>query len=108
VTVDNDIMKDLNDAFSKECNDVFMYLKEADKIRRKVKNGEKLAKKFEELSKEELRHADRIAMEIVRLGGNAKWEFTLPEPDDSLRNILRLHLKRNPRLTCFIINYPKR
>lgn len=83
----------LNSAFEMEYADVFLYLKEAGMFKKKIVAGEKLAKIFEEFSQMELRHADHLAMKIIELGGEARWNFRPLEVSSSLREVLRKHLE---------------
>jgi rubrerythrin len=84
-------VKLLNEAFEKEYNDVFLYLKEAGLFRKKIVSGERLGGLFEGFSLTELRHADRIAAKIIELGGKAEWIFRPFESSDSIRDVLERH-----------------
>ena len=53
-----------------------------------------MSSKFNLLSSQELRHADRIAMEIISNGGKAEWNFELPAPETSVRKILKVHIDK--------------
>jgi bacterioferritin (cytochrome b1) len=97
----NELLNKLTSAFNIECNDLFIYNKEADLINKKIKNGKNLAVKFNELAKCELRHADRIAMEIIRLGGKPEWECRLPKPETSIRSIIKKHLENEAKMYIF-------
>jgi bacterioferritin (cytochrome b1) len=81
----------LNKAFETEYNDVFLYLREADRFRKKIVSGDKLGIIFDKFSLMELHHADRIAAKIIQAGGKVLWEFKPFEQSSSLRDILNRH-----------------
>ncbi|HBU70525.1 MAG TPA: hypothetical protein DEE98_09125 [Elusimicrobia bacterium] len=83
----------LSHAFEMEYNDVFLYLREAERVKRKLRDGEKLAKMFEEFSMTELRHADRLSSEIISLGGKPVWKFAELETESSIHKILDKHIE---------------
>jgi len=86
-----DVLALLNEAFSLEYNDVFLYLREADIFRSaKVKKTE-VAKMFEEFSLEEMRHADQLSVLILTIDGSAHWEFKPLTYSDKLQDVLRVH-----------------
>jgi len=89
-----ELIKLLNQAFNVECNDTFLYSREAELFRKKIKNGAEVAAKFEKLSNTELRHADRVAMEIINLGGSPVWDYELANDGGSLRTRLKMHLDK--------------
>ena len=85
-------IKLLNEAFEKEYNDVFLYLREANLFRKKIVSGERIGNIFESFSLMELRHADRLVSKILELGGKAEWKFISLEVSASLREVLERHV----------------
>ncbi|MCB4792873.1 MAG: ferritin-like domain-containing protein [Elusimicrobia bacterium] len=84
----------LHDALEKEYNDAFLYLKEAEIFKKKIVGGDKLSIVFENFSKEEFRHADRVAMKIIELGSKADYNFRPVAIEPSLRDTLRSHTEK--------------
>jgi len=88
---DQHYLKLLTTAFENEYNDVFLYLREADTFGKRILGTEKLHELFNAFSQMELRHADRIAMRIIELGGTPQWVFKPIEQATSLRTALKKH-----------------
>ena len=84
-------LKLLNEAFEAEYNDVFLYLREADRFRKKLVSGARLGEIFDKFSLMELRHSDRIAAKIIQSGGKPQWKLLPFEESESLRDILKRH-----------------
>ena len=84
----------LSKAFETEYNDVFLYLREADRFRKKIVAGDKLGAIFDKFSLMELHHSDRIAAKIIQSGGKAQWKFMPFEQSNSLKDILQRHMEK--------------
>ena len=84
----------LHDLLTKEYNDAFLYLKEAEIFSKKISGGEKLASVFKEFSQTEFRHVDRLAMKLIELGGKTDYYFNPYKIEKSIRETLENHLER--------------
>jgi rubrerythrin len=82
----------LNQAFGVENSELFLYLREASIFKGKVIGGVDLGMLFEKFSQMELRHADRLAMKIIALGGKVVLHFPSLETAGSAAEILKKHL----------------
>ena len=90
----------LNYALQFEYNDVFLYPREAKKI--KDKN---VAQIFEEFGLMEVRHADMLSIGILELGGKPVWDFKLLGDLSDLKEILKRHLNREEETVNFYQNF---
>ena len=95
----NMLIKLLNDALQFEYNDVFLYPREAKKI--KDKN---VAQIFEEFGLMEVRHADMLSIGILELGGKPVWDFKLLGDLSDLKEILKRHLGHEEKAINFYQN----
>jgi rubrerythrin len=82
----------LKQIFDLESNDVYSYLREAEKFRRKIAGGDNVAEIFEAFGNQELRHSDVIAAELIRLGERPKVSVDYGPVEDSIRKVLREHI----------------
>src|SRR3989339_1101456 len=88
----------LNTAFIAEYEDVFLYLRESSIFKKKIAGGEKLAEIFEDFSVMELKHADLLAMKLIKLGGRPTWQFRQIDDSASLKDTLQRHVISESRL----------
>jgi len=102
-----ELLKMLNEAFNFECNDTFLYSREAGLLRKEIKTGAELADKFEKLSEMELRHADRVAAQMITLGGAPSWEYELASDGGNLKTRLKAHLAKELYMHSFYDNMLK-
>lgn len=80
------LIKLLNYALQFEYGDIFLYPREANGIKDK-----KIARIFEEFGLMEIRHADMLAVSILKLGGKPVWDFKLLGNLSDLQEILKKH-----------------
>jgi len=86
----------LNEALQIEYTDVFLYPRQAERIKEK-----EISEKFERFGRMELRHADTIAIEIQKLGGQPNWDFAPIVLKESMDEILLDHLERERKAMQF-------
>jgi rubrerythrin len=83
----------LKKALEIELSDIFSYHKEAELFERKLNNGGHIASLFREISKTEVRHADIISAELVRLGESSVPGLSGFELSDSIHIALNRHIE---------------
>lgn len=93
------LIKLLNEALQIEYSEVFLYPREAKKL--KDKN---IAQIFEQFGLMEIRHADMLSIKIFELGGKPVWEFKLLVELTDLKEILKRHLNREEETINFYQN----
>ncbi|MFA5793598.1 MAG: ferritin-like domain-containing protein [Candidatus Brocadiia bacterium] len=83
-----DLIELLNQALTMEYSDVFLYPRHSEHF-----NGQPaISELFKNFSQMELRHADTLAMEIHRLGGQPEWDFKLLTGKKQPSEIVSWHL----------------
>jgi rubrerythrin len=88
------LLEILQELLEAEYTDIFVYNGEAELFRKKIKEGDRLAKLYKDLALEELSHADLISKKILELNEKPVWEYKNIFLSNSIRESLKIHLER--------------
>ncbi|MCX7940518.1 MAG: ferritin-like domain-containing protein [Endomicrobia bacterium] len=89
-----ELLKKLQEALEFEYTDIFLYNNEAELFKKKIIDGDKIAKLYKNFALDEITHADIISKQIINIKGTPVWEYKNIPVSKSIRESLRSHLDR--------------